>query len=223
MTVTQPVNGGSYTLGQSDNTTLASYACSAVRRHHGISSRAVSHGVKYAPPPTHRAAPLPAGRNSTPALSARIPSPRRYRIPQLTPASRSLVTRWWRPRPSRACRAATFAVGSPGSVLFSATGYPVPTFTKSGALPAGVTFVDNRNGTATLGGIRRSAASSPSPSRHRTGSVRRPSWPSRSRRPDPTHRGQVQRHLQRNLQRELDGVGRPDLHLRRWRSHRQRG
>jgi hypothetical protein len=37
-------------------------------------------------------------------------------------------------------------------VSFSATGYPVPAFTESGALPAGVTFVDNLNGTATLSG-----------------------------------------------------------------------
>jgi len=47
---------------------------------------------------------------------------------------------------------AMFAVGTPSSVAFSATGYPTPTFTESGALPAGVTFVDNKNGTATLSG-----------------------------------------------------------------------
>jgi hypothetical protein len=47
---------------------------------------------------------------------------------------------------------ATFAVGTPASVVISATGYPLPTFTKTGTLPAGVTFVDNGNGTATLAG-----------------------------------------------------------------------
>ena len=47
---------------------------------------------------------------------------------------------------------ATFSVGSPGSVVFSATGFPTPAFHESGALPTGVAFVDNGNGTATLSG-----------------------------------------------------------------------
>ncbi len=47
---------------------------------------------------------------------------------------------------------ATFAVGTASSVIFSATGYPVPSFSETGALPNGVTFVDNKNGTATLSG-----------------------------------------------------------------------
>ena len=32
------------------------------------------------------------------------------------------------------------------------TGYPAPTLTETGALPPGVTFTDNANGTATLAG-----------------------------------------------------------------------
>ena len=47
---------------------------------------------------------------------------------------------------------ANFNVGSLSAVVFRATGYPVPTFTETGALPAGVTFVDNKDGTATLAG-----------------------------------------------------------------------
>src|SRR4029077_15160109 len=47
---------------------------------------------------------------------------------------------------------ATFVVGSAGSFTVTATGAPTPTTTKSGTLPGGVTFVDNGNGTATLGG-----------------------------------------------------------------------
>ena len=47
---------------------------------------------------------------------------------------------------------ATFTVGSSGTFNVTATGTPTPTLTKTGALPSGVTFVDNHNGTATLSG-----------------------------------------------------------------------
>src|SRR4029077_7112403 len=47
---------------------------------------------------------------------------------------------------------ATFVVGSAGSFTVTATGAPTPTTTRTGTLPNGVTFVDNGNGTATLGG-----------------------------------------------------------------------
>ncbi|HTU21258.1 MAG TPA: immunoglobulin domain-containing protein [Gemmataceae bacterium] len=45
-----------------------------------------------------------------------------------------------------------FTVGQSGSFLVIATGSPTPLLTVSGALPSGVTFADNGNGTATLGG-----------------------------------------------------------------------
>jgi hypothetical protein len=46
----------------------------------------------------------------------------------------------------------TFVVGTPGAFTVTTTGLPVPGLTESGALPSGVTFVDNGNGTATLAG-----------------------------------------------------------------------
>src|SRR5207248_957183 len=46
----------------------------------------------------------------------------------------------------------TFVAGTPGSLTVAASGSPTPTLTESGALPAGVTFVNNGNGTATLSG-----------------------------------------------------------------------
>jgi hypothetical protein len=46
----------------------------------------------------------------------------------------------------------TFAVGVAGSFTMTATGFPPPTFTESGALPPGVVFTANTNGTATLAG-----------------------------------------------------------------------
>jgi large repetitive protein len=46
----------------------------------------------------------------------------------------------------------TFVSGNPGSFTVTATGSPTPSLTESGALPTGVTFADNDNGTATLSG-----------------------------------------------------------------------
>ena len=46
----------------------------------------------------------------------------------------------------------TFTVGQPGSFTVTTTGSPTPTVSESGALPSGVTFTDNGNGTATLSG-----------------------------------------------------------------------
>ncbi|GIW02041.1 putative Ig domain-containing protein [Roseiflexus sp.] len=47
---------------------------------------------------------------------------------------------------------ATFTVGQAGSFTVTATGYPTPTLSVSGALPSGVTFTPNSNGTATISG-----------------------------------------------------------------------
>jgi hypothetical protein len=42
--------------------------------------------------------------------------------------------------------------GTPANFTVTTLGFPKPAITKSGTLPAGVTFTDNGNGTATLGG-----------------------------------------------------------------------
>jgi len=47
---------------------------------------------------------------------------------------------------------AHLTVGHGGDIRFVAFGYPVASLTATGALPAGMTFVDNGNGTATLAG-----------------------------------------------------------------------
>jgi hypothetical protein len=46
----------------------------------------------------------------------------------------------------------TFATGVAGSFTVTTTGTPTPSISKTGALPSGVTFVDNGNGTASLAG-----------------------------------------------------------------------
>jgi hypothetical protein len=46
----------------------------------------------------------------------------------------------------------SFTTGSAGSFTVMATGSPAPALSESGALPSGVSFVDNGDGTATLSG-----------------------------------------------------------------------
>jgi hypothetical protein len=48
--------------------------------------------------------------------------------------------------------AASFSTGTAGSFTVTTTGYPAPTIARSGTLPAGLSFVDNMNGTATIAG-----------------------------------------------------------------------
>ena len=50
-----------------------------------------------------------------------------------------------------------------GSYTVTTTGYPAPTITETGALPAGLTFTDNGNGTATISGTP--ATGRPAPTR----------------------------------------------------------
>ena len=57
--------------------------------------------------------------------------------------------------------ATTFTAGTAGTFTVTTTGSPVPAITKVGALPSGVTFVDNGNGTATLAGTATVAGSYP--------------------------------------------------------------
>lgn len=47
---------------------------------------------------------------------------------------------------------ATFVAGELGTFTVTTTGFPTPTLAYSGTLPGGVTFIDNGDGTATLGG-----------------------------------------------------------------------
>jgi hypothetical protein len=53
---------------------------------------------------------------------------------------------------------ATFTVGQPGAFEVTSAGDPAPALIEIGTLPAGVTFTDNNNGTATLAGTPGSGA-----------------------------------------------------------------
>jgi hypothetical protein len=52
----------------------------------------------------------------------------------------------------------TFTVGKAGTFTVTASGVPTPTFRESGALPSGVKFIDNGDGTATLTGTPAAAS-----------------------------------------------------------------
>jgi hypothetical protein len=54
---------------------------------------------------------------------------------------------------------ATFTAGTAGSFTVTTTGTPTPALNETGALPSGVSFVDNGNGTATIGGTPAVSAS----------------------------------------------------------------
>ena len=47
---------------------------------------------------------------------------------------------------------ATFTTGTPGSFAVTVTGFPLPSLTETGALPGGVSFLENHNGTGTISG-----------------------------------------------------------------------
>ena len=57
--------------------------------------------------------------------------------------------------------ATTFTTGALGTFTVTTTGFPTPTVSESGALPGGVTFTDNKNGTATLSGTTTAAGTYP--------------------------------------------------------------
>jgi hypothetical protein len=56
---------------------------------------------------------------------------------------------------------AGFTVNQPGSFTVTGTGNPLPALTETGALPDGLTFTDNGNGTATLSGTPTATGSTP--------------------------------------------------------------
>lgn len=160
-TVTQPVNNGTYRQNENDATTLASYTCTAVST--GDPNSVAAGPYLTIPPSTSPFAGICAATDSVGGAIATgsqfdtgTVGPHTFTVQvqdsamntNETVINYTVVT----PPVISGASSALFAVGTPNSVNFSATGYPTPTFTKSGALPAGVNLVDNKNGTATLSG-----------------------------------------------------------------------
>jgi hypothetical protein len=66
-----------------------------------------------------------------------------------------------RPPAITSTNTASFAVGTASSFTVTTTGYPAPAISRTGTLPAGMTFTDNGNGTATLAGTPTAGGSYP--------------------------------------------------------------
>ena len=69
-----------------------------------------------------------------------------------SPAMQSFTLTVDQPPAITSASSTTFTVGTLGSFTVTTTGYPTPGIMEWGALPTGVTFVDNGNGTGTLSG-----------------------------------------------------------------------
>ena len=123
---------------------------------------------------------------------------------------------------------ATFNIGSVGSTFtVTTTGSPTPDLSISGALPSGITFTDNDNGTATLGGTAAAGTSGTYPlvitASNGVGTAATQNFtltisrarrsPARTRRRSPS----APRHLHRDDDRVAD---RADDHARPARSPR---
>jgi hypothetical protein len=151
ISVTQPASGATYTQGQTDATTLAKYSCSAVNAGAG------SPVGPYLTVASCNATDTPGTSVSNGAqFDTTTPGPHSFTVQvqdSATNTNSQTIAYSVSALPAiSGPPSATFTVGAPGAVTISATGYPVPTLTEVGALPAGVTFVDNKNGTGTLSG-----------------------------------------------------------------------
>ena len=77
--------------------------------------------------------------------------------------SQSFVLTVRRPAAITSGNTTTFVAGTPGAFMVTTTGLPAPTVSVTGALPAGVTFLDNGDGTASIAGTAAAGASGPYP------------------------------------------------------------
>jgi Bacterial lectin len=149
--VTQPASGATYTQGETDATTIAKYSCSAVNAGAG------SPIGPYLTVASCSATDTPGTSVASGAqFDTTTPGPHSFTVQVQDSAtntnSQTIAYSVSAPPAISGPASATIAVGSPVAVTISATGYPAPTLTETGVLPAGVSFVDNRNGTGTLSG-----------------------------------------------------------------------
>lgn len=159
--VTQPKNGGTYQQNQSDTTTTASFTCTA--QSTGDPTVVAMGPYLTIPAPPSLYAGVCAATNS---VGGAVANGAQFDTSTVGPhtftaqvqdsamnTNQTVVNYTVVLAPTiSGASSALFTVGTPNSVGFSATGYPTPTFTESGSLPNGVTFIDNKNGTATLSG-----------------------------------------------------------------------
>jgi hypothetical protein len=151
ITITQPAGGTTYKQGETDATTVAKYSCSAVNTGAG------SPVGPYLTVASCSATDTPGTSVASGSqFDTTTPGPHSFTVQVQDSAtntnSQTVAYTVSAPPAISGPSSATFALGSPGTVTITATGYPTPALTEAGALPPGLSFVDNKNGTGTLSG-----------------------------------------------------------------------
>ena len=154
VSITQPVNNDTYQQNQSDATTLANYTCAAVNTGNSPTGPYLT-----VPPGNCTATDTPGGSVADGAhFDTSTTGPHTFTAnveDSATNTSSSTVTYYVMGAPAtKSANYTTFIEGTKGSFTITTSGYPYPsiTYSPAGSLPAGVTLVDNHNGTATLSG-----------------------------------------------------------------------
>ena len=151
VTVTQPLNNGIYQLNQ---VTSANYACAAVNN-----GNAAAGPYLTVPPGSCTATDTPGGPVANGAqFDTSTTGPHTFTAnvedSALNTAASTVIYNVLGPPAVKSANYTTFMEGTPGSFTITTSGYPYPAISYSpyGSLPAGVSLVDNHNGTATLSG-----------------------------------------------------------------------
>ena len=145
-------------VGQAPSFTSASSAAAAAGQPFSFTVKAGGY-----PAPSWGESGLPPGvtftdnKDGTATLSGTPSTPGTYPVPLMATnaygsAQQTLTITVSQAPAITSANAATFTVGSQGSFAVLTTGSPVASVKESGTLPAGVSFTDNGNGTATLAG-----------------------------------------------------------------------
>ena len=145
-TITSPTGNVTITAGQSvlfsgtgsdPDGTITGYSWTFSGGNPSTSSLATPGNVTYSSPGTFTA-------TFTVTDNANLTDP--------TPPTRTITVNNTQAAAITSAGSTTFAVGTAGTFTVTTTGTPTPALSETGALPSGVTFNDNGNGTATLGG-----------------------------------------------------------------------
>jgi len=145
-TITSPTGNVTITAGQSvlfsgtgsdPDGTITGYSWTFSGGNPSTSSLATPGNVTYSSPGTFTA-------TFTVTDNANLTDP--------TPPTRTITVNSTQAAAITSAGSTTFAVGTAGTFTVTTTGTPTPALSETGALPSGVTFKDNGNGTATLGG-----------------------------------------------------------------------
>jgi hypothetical protein len=163
VTVTQPVNGGTYKQNQSDSTTSASYTCTTVFNGANVATTTSPFPTAGPTGPyltgTCSATDSPGGAVAAGnQFDTATTGPHTFTatiVDSATNAATQSVTYTVvAAAGTTSGNYTSFMQGTPGSFTITTSGYPAPSLTISpaGSLPNGLSFVDNRNGTATISG-----------------------------------------------------------------------